>query len=163
MTMPDIFSFLDEHKIAYKNFEHEAVFTVEESSKLPEMPGAPTKNLFLRDKSGTKFFLVSVPHEKRVDLKLLKPILNVSKLSFASDEDLQRLLGVTPGSVTLLGLICDTSVAVEVIIDSGLWGADSVQCHPLRNTATTVITHDGLERFLKATGHEWKVIDVPSR
>lgn len=161
--MSDIFSFLKEHNISYENFEHAAVFTVEESSQLPEMPGAGTKNLFLRDKTGKKFFLVSVPHEKRVDLKKLCGVLDVSKLSFASEEDLKKYIGVEPGSVTILGLVTDTDKVVDVTIDSSLWDAKKIQCHPLRNTATTVLTHEGLVAFLEATGHTAKVVNVPSR
>lgn len=161
--MIDIDAFLRQHDIPFERIEHPAVFTVEESSKLPPMPGAGTKNLFLRDAKGSRNILVVVAHEKRVDLKGLKPLLAADKLSFADPERLMRHLGVTPGSVTLLGLANDTDHAVEVVIDEELWNADAMQCHPLTNTATCVIPHDGILAFLKATGHEARILDVPAR
>ncbi len=83
------------------------------------------------------------------------------RLGFASAERLQKYLGVTPGSVSLLGLVNDEAHAVEFVIDRALWEADAVQAHPLVNTATMVVAHADLERFLAATGHAPRVIDVP--
>jgi Ala-tRNA(Pro) deacylase len=160
----DIFSFLDENGIRYQRFEHVAVFTCEESAKLPPMPGADTKNLFLRDKKGRRHFLVSVPHDKAVDLKALKVALKADNLSFASPERLLELLGVTPGSATLLGLVTDHAGAVEVVIDDGIWKQDAIQCHPLRNTATLVIPREDMEKFLQLTGHgAFQVMEVPGK
>lgn len=161
MSTMTINQFFETHGIPYEMFEHAAVFTVEESLKLPSMPGMGTKNLFLRDSKGTRIFLVTVGHDTRVDLKALQSILDIDKLSFASAETLKELLGVEPGSVTLLGLINDSERKVEVVIDRDLWAADLLQCHPLRNTATTVLSHEALEKFLRATGHAPKVIEVP--
>ncbi len=161
--MVDIYKFLDENKIEYKKFEHPAVFTCEEAERLcPDMPGLTTKNLFLRDKDGKRHFLVVVGYEKSVDLGGLKELLGVSKLSFASEERLMRYLGLTPGSVSLLGLVNDTNHAVEVVLDTGL--KDQIlQCHPLVNTATLVISGEGISKFLAATGHDFKVMEVPGR
>lgn len=161
--MTDICAFLSGHGIAFERFDHAAVFTVEESSQLPPMPGAGTKNLFLRDEKGTRLFLVVVSHEKRVDLKQLRAVLGVGKLSFGSPESLKQHLGVDPGSVTVLGLVHDEAHAVEAVIDRELWDAASVQCHPLVNTATLVIPHQGLVTFLAATGHVPRIVDVPAR
>lgn len=162
--MPDISTFLDQHGIDYENFEHPAVFTCEEAERLtPDMPGAHTKNLLLRDRKGNRHILVVVGYDKSVDLKELSTVLQESKLSFASPERLMEHLGVEPGSVTLLGLINDPDHQVEVILDTAIWNADALQCHPLINTATLVIEHKGIEKFLEATGHVHQVIDVPSR
>lgn len=161
--MPDIYSFLQNHSIEYRRFDHPAVFTCEEAERLcPDMPGVSLKNLFLRDKNGHRHFLVVVGYDKNADLKGLKELLQVSKLSFASADRLQKYLGVTPGSVSLLGLINDTGHAVEVIIDEKLWGQD-FQCHPLVNTASLVISNEGIQRFLKTTGHAYRLLTVPSR
>ncbi len=127
------------------------------------MPGAPTKNLVLRDGKDKRHFLVVVGHEKKVDLKALRTILDADKLSFVSAESLKELLGVDPGSATLLGLITDTHASVEVIIDEDIWNAEAVQCHPMINTGTLVISHTGLEKFLQATGHVARVIVVPHK
>ena len=158
----NIFSFLEEHGIAYQRFDHPAVFTTAQAQEIRvPMPGKDTKNLFLRDEKGRRHFLVTVDHQKQVDIKALKKLLRTQKLSFASPERLREYLGVEPGSVTLLGLIHDKSHVVEVIIDEALWNADAVCCHPLVNMSTLCISHEGLEKFLKATGHAHQTICVP--
>ncbi len=156
----DIYSFLDQHQIAYQRFDHPAVFTCEEAEKCPQMPGKGTKNLLLRDRDGKRHFLVVVGHEKQVDLKALKDMLGVSKLSFASPERLKKYLDVEPGSVTLLGVVNDADHGVEVVIDEALWG-QSLQCHPLVNTATLVLPHEGIEKFLNATHTLFRSLKVP--
>ena len=162
--MIDIYAFLNSHKIQYRRFDHPAVFTCEEAKNLcPDMPGIATKNLFLRDKNGERHFLVSVSYKKSADIKKLKELLGVTKLSFASPERLQKYLGVAPGSVTLLGLVNDAERAVEIIIDDELWASDFLQCHPLVNTASLAISHDGMKNFFLATGHEYKIMNVPQR
>ena len=159
----EIGAFLTSHGITFDRFDHKAVFTCEESKDLPPMPGIRTKNLFLRDKNGKRAILVVVGDDKAVDLKALKAVIGSDKLSFASPERLKELLGVEPGSVTLLGLVHDTEHAVEVFLDRPVWEADCLQCHPLVNTATVILQHAGTEAFLAATGHEARVIDVPKR
>jgi len=162
--MEDIGSFLRQQGISYQAFEHPAVFTCEEAERLcPPMPGAHTKNLFLRDRKGARHFLVVVGYDKAVDLKALTKVIGTDKLSFASPERLMTYLGVIPGAATILGLITDREHQVEVFIDEDLWKAEALQCHPLVNTATWVISRDGIERFLAATGHAFTVITVPVR
>ena len=155
-------AFLRENGIAAARHEHPPVMTVEESLRLvPPLPGAKTKNLFLRDKKGKRHFLVTVRHDLAVDLSALEFALGVRGLGFGSPERLSKHLGVAPGSVSLLGLVNDTSKAVEFVIDRKLWEAVAVHAHPLRNDATLVIEHADLERFLAATGHTPHIIDVP--
>ena len=158
----DLTRFLSEHGIVAARHEHPPVMTVEESLRLvPKLPGAKTKNLFLRDKKGRRHFLVTVPHDVAVDLGALGASLGVGGVGFASAERLQKHLGIKPGSVSLLGLVNDEAHAVEFVIDRLLWEAEAVQAHPLTNTATMVVAHADLERFLAATGHAPRVIDVP--
>ena len=145
-------------------FLHPAVMTVEESERtVPPMPGAKTKNLFLRDKKGTRHWLVTAAAHQPVDLSALGVTLDGGRLGFASAERLQRHLGVTPGAVSLLALIHDVDRAVEFVIDRNLWDAEAVQAHPLVNTATMVLAHDHLERFLTATGHAPRIVDLAAR
>jgi Ala-tRNA(Pro) deacylase len=161
--MMDLDAFLREHGIAAPRHEHAAVMTVEESERLvPKLPGIKTKNLFLRDKKGLRHFLVTVPHDRAVDLNALGAALDAGRLGFASPERLLRHLAITPGSVSLLALINDQAGAVEFVIDRALWDADAVQAHPLVNTATMVLAHGDLERFVAAIGHPPQVIDVPA-
>jgi Ala-tRNA(Pro) deacylase len=156
--------FLARHGIEAARHEHPAVMTVEESERLvPRLPGAKTKNLFLRDRKGARHLLVTVPHDLAVDLKELGATLGADRLGFASADRLMKHLGVTPGSVSLLGLVNDTAHAVEFVIDRRLWEAEAVHAHPLVNTATMVIPHAQLERFLAATGHSPRVVEIPER
>ena len=162
--MKDIFRFLADHDIPYERVDHPPVFTCEEAERLvPPLPGAPTKNLFLRDRRGRRHFLMVVDDDKQVDLKQLTRLLQVSKLGMASPEGLQRYLGVEPGAVTLLGLINDAERAVEVVIDEKVWAAEALQCHPLVNTATVAIARSDIERFLQLSGHGYQVVEVPGR
>ena len=160
----DLAAFLAHHGIEMQRFEHPPVMTVEESERLvPRLPGAKTKNLFLRDKKGARHFLVTVPHSVAVDLVALGVKLDAGRLGFASAGRLMKHLGITPGSVSLLALVNDTAHAVEFVIDQRLWDADAVHAHPLVNDATMVIPHAELERFLAATGHSVRIIEVPGR
>jgi Ala-tRNA(Pro) deacylase len=159
----DLEAFLRAHDIAASRHAHPPVMTVEESERLvPKLPGAKTKNLFLRDRKGARHFLVTVPHDRPVDLEALGAALGAGRLGFASPERLQKHLGIAPGSVSLLALVNDAARAVEFVIDRQLWEAPAVQAHPLVNDATMVLAHAELERFLAATGHAARVVDVPA-
>ena len=159
----DLEAFLREHGIAAVRHEHPPVMTVEQSERLvPKLPGAKTKNLFLRDKKGLRHFLVTVPHDLAVDLAALGAALDAGRLGFASPERMAKHLGITPGSVSLLALVNDRDGAVEFIVDRALWDAPAIQAHPLVNHATMVIAHADLERFLDATRHVPRVVAVPA-
>lgn len=164
MTPSQLAAFLEARGILPQRIEHAPVFTVEESERLvPPLPGTKTKNLFLRDKKGTRHFLVSVPHDLAVDLDALARSLGTGRLGLASPERLLEHLGVTPGSVSLLALVNDTAQTVELVLDRRIFEADAVHAHPLANNATMVISRSDLRRFLDATGHAARVIDVPAR
>jgi len=160
----DIAAFLEQHGVEAQRHEHPPVMTVEESLRLvPPLPGLKTKNLFLRDRKGRRHFLVTVPHDLAVDLEALGDLLGAGKLGLASAERLFTHLGITPGSVSFLALANDRARAVEFVVDRRLWEADAVHAHPLVNSATMVVPHASLERFLAATGHVPRVETVPAR
>jgi Ala-tRNA(Pro) deacylase len=139
--------------IAFELLEHEAVYTVEESSKLEsDVAGEHTKNLFLKD-AGGQFWLVTVPANMRVDLKMLPTAIGSKRLSFGKPDDMMRLLGIAPGSVTPLAVIADVAGEVTVVLDTCLATADRVNVHPLRNTATIGLSSDKLIQLLKHWGH----------
>ena len=162
--MKDIYAFLDGNGIEYERHDHPPVYTVADVHRLiPVLPGARTKNLFLRAKKEKRLFLVVVPDDKRVDLKLLPRSLDCHRLSFGSPSRLMKYLAIEPGSVSLLAIANDTAHTVEVIIDSDLWASAAFQFHPLVNTSTLVIPKIGIERFLAATGHEAEIIDIPAQ
>ena len=160
--MIDIYNFLDSIDVSYERFDHAAVFTVSEAKRLsPEMNGASTKNLFLRDKKGFRHFLVTVPQDKQVDLRELSSLLEASRLSFASPERLRKYLGINPGSVSLLALLNDSEKKVEVFVDNEIWNSELILCHPLVNTSTLAVTREGMMQFLKKTGHNLRLVEVP--
>lgn len=135
--------------------------TVEESLRLvPPLPGIKTKNLFLRDKKGARHFLLTARHDAAIKLDELAAGLEARGLGFASPERLMKHLGVTPGSVSLVALLNDQEHTVEFVVDRAVWEASAVQAHPLVNTATLVIPHDQLERFLAATGHSPRIVEI---
>lgn len=161
--MDRLFKFLKEHNISYERHDHPPVFTVEESRRLvPPLPGAKTKNLFLRDNKGKRYFLVVMDSKKRIDLKGMQYQLNVGRLSFGSPELLEQCLGVTPGAVSLFAVVNDATHTVEVLMDRALSTSSSFQFHPLENTSTLVISKKNLMRFLTLTGHQVRFINIPS-
>ena len=156
-TRQDLFARLAQLGIETRTVEHEPLFTVAESSKLErEIPGAHTKNLFLKDDGG-ELFLVVARTQTRVDLKALAKTLHAGRFSFGMPELLMQALGVPPGSVTAFAVINDPQRRVRVVIDAELMQYDCVNCHPLENTATTNIARDDLLRFIRSCGHEPRI------
>ncbi|MCX7282693.1 MAG: prolyl-tRNA synthetase associated domain-containing protein [Novosphingobium sp.] len=154
---------LDALAIAWQLHEHDAVYTVEESAHLHQtIAGAHTKNLFLKDASGS-FWLVTVRHDLRADLKALAGVLGAKKFSFGKPEDMEALLGVTPGAVTPLAAINDKAGKVQVVLDTALAAHECVNVHPLRNTATLGLSGAALRAALAHWGHEPRISDIPER
>ena len=157
-TRQDLLARLDELGIATRTLEHEAVFTVAESSKLErELPGGHTKNLFLKDKKDRLFLVVALGHAQ-IDLKSLHKTLASDRLSFGKPELLMDVLGAPPGSVTPFALINDQAARVTVVLDVDMMRLERLNFHPLENTATTNIARDDLVRFIQSTGHEPRVL-----
>lgn len=150
----EFLEFLDAQRFAYQRVEHPAVFTCAESElHRPQQDAVSTKNLFLCDKKARRFFLFVTDCEKAVKLHELAAQLGVAHLRFGSEENLARLLGVTRGSVTMMGLVNDGERQVELWIDAETWQGASFLSHPLVNTATLVISKSELFRFFELTGH----------
>ncbi|MDP2650423.1 MAG: prolyl-tRNA synthetase associated domain-containing protein [bacterium] len=158
----DIYTILDDLGISYEKHEHEAVFTVEEANKhYAVISGAHTKNLFLKNKTASQFYLFSIASHKRADLKALAKTLGESKLHFGNERELMEYLGLTPGSVSLLGLANDREGRVKVLIDRELWEAERINSHPNTNTATLTLSQVDFRRFLEWSGHGVKVVNCP--
>lgn len=158
----NILQLLSENSIEYQRVDHPAVFTCEEAEQLvPPLPGADTKNLFVRDKKGRRHFLIVVGYDKSVNLKALSSTLEVSNLSLASAERLKKHLGIEPGSVSLLAVVNDSSKTVELVIDEDVWKAEILKCHPLINTSTLAIMRTEIVRFFEIIGHSYSVLPVP--
>ncbi len=153
---------LDQLAISWTMHEHEAVFTVEASAELhASIAGAHTKNLFLKDAVG-QYWLVTAPHDARVDLKALPAAIGSKKLSFGKAEAMEQLLDISPGSVTPLAAFNDHGGQVKVVIDARLAGADCANVHPLRNTATIGLSGPNLVAFLTAHAHAPLIIELPA-
>ncbi len=160
--METIYSYLDNQGIRYERHDHPALYTCEDAQRwIPHLAGAPTKNLFLKNRKGKRHFLCVVLEEKKVDLKALSSLVESTDLSFGSPERLKRYLGIAPGCVSLLALLHDKEHAVEVWIDEDVWRYDSMQCHPLQNTSTLVISREGMEKFFHSTGHTFHLANIP--
>jgi Ala-tRNA(Pro) deacylase len=158
-----LLAYLKQQAIAYHRVAHPAVYTCEQADRYrPPLRAASTKNLFLRDRNSNYYLLVTAC-EKPVDLKALGRSLGVSKLHFGSEEKLLNLLGVTPGAVTLLGLVNDDDHSVQLLVDADQWEEEYFLCHPLVNTATLLLARTDLLRFFQLTGHEPQVVSVPAR
>ncbi len=149
---------LDELELHTKTVEHPAVFTVEEAkAHRGELPGAHCKNLFLKDKKGVLWLVVTL-EDRIIDMKALRHKIGSHHLSFGKAELLMDMLGVEPGSVTPFALINDADNTVNVVLDQDMMAYDVLNYHPLTNIATTAITPGDLRLFIASCGHAPSVV-----
>lgn len=159
MTKSELLAFLGQIGVAHSTLDHPAVFRVGEGAEIKAgLPGAHTKNLFLKDAKG-QLWLISAADVTVIDLKRLHPVIGSARLSFGSAELMQETLGVTPGSVTAFGLVNDKHRRVRFVLDRALHEAETLNFHPLANTATTAVSREGFDRFLKAVGVTPLIVD----
>lgn len=155
----DLFAYLDAIGADHATTGHEAVFRVEEGEALKRaIPGAHTKNLFLKDAKG-RLWLISAEGHAQIDLKRLHTVIGSARLSFGNAELMAETLGVTPGSVTAFGLMNDRARRVRFVLDRTLAEAEQLNFHPLTNTATTTISQAGFRKFLSSLGIAPLVVD----
>ena len=151
-TRAELMAFLDQIGADHATTDHPAVFRVGEGEEIKQaIPGAHTKNLFLKDAKG-QLWLISAQDRTVIDLKRLHTVIGSARLSFGSAELMEAVLGVTPGSVTAFALMNDTDRRVRFVLDRNLREADRVNFHPLVNTATTGVDQAGFRKFLGAVG-----------
>lgn len=152
MDKKEIYAFLTEQNIPYEVTEHEAVFNMEEldSVELP-YPEWDAKNLFVRDDKKRNYYLITVKGNKRVDLKEFRRLHGLRALSFASADDLRCIMGLTPGSVTPLGLLNDIEHRVHFYLDAEFAG-NRIGVHPNDNTATVWVQADDLMKLIQSYG-----------
>jgi len=150
---------LKENGVDHVTHDHPAVFRVEEGLDLKaDLPGAHTKNLFLKDHKG-RLWLISARQDTMIDLKRAAAVMGSGRLSFGPEALMWETLGVRPGSVTALGLINDTDRRVTFVLDRRLWDAAVVNFHPLTNTATTALDQSAFRRVLALLEREPIVVD----
>ena len=159
-TRADLFARLDALGIAHETYDHAPVFTVEEAeAETGHVPGLHVKNLFLKDKRGD-LWLATVAADRRGDLKHLQTLLGAGRFSFGKPDLLMEVLGVTPGSVTPFALINDPDRRVVFALDRLVAEAERINAHPLFNDASTVVTGEGLKRFVASFGHDVRIVDL---
>lgn len=151
------YDLLDLLGISYQRTDHEATDTMEECNEIDSILGVVIcKNLFLSNKQATKFYLLMMPGTKVFKTKEVSHQIGSTRLSFASPDDMMKLLGLEPGSVSIMGLMNDHDNAVQLLIDEDVLKDDYIGCHPCVNTSSLKIkTSDIIEKYLPAVKHDY--------
>ena len=158
----DLIRILNDNGFEYFVEEHAPLFTVEDSKSLRgQIEGAHSKNLFLKDAKGN-FFLISIEESASIDLKKTMQQIQSKKLSFAKPEYLQDILGIEPGSVSPFALLNDTKKQVEFYLDRSFLDSETVNFHPLINTATVNISPQNLIELIEKYHNPVNYIDLES-
>jgi Ala-tRNA(Pro) deacylase len=153
---------LENNNIQYILHTHPAVYTVPEAKiHCGHIPGTHCKNLFLKNKKTGQLYLVTIPHEKRLDLNQFRKMISAPKIRFAGPEELSETLGITPGAVSPIGLVNDTKDKVIFIIDENVWNAKELCCHPNVNTETIQILGGEFRKLIKTTGTSMEIKSLP--
>lgn len=149
------YDLLDKLGISYERVDHEAAMTVEDCHGVDELLGIEIcKNLFLTNSQKTKFYLLLMPGQKRFVTKEFCKQIQSPRLSFGSAELMEELLDLTPGSVSILGLMNDREHRVQLVIDREVYEEEFFGCHPCINTSSLKIrAKEVWEKFLPAVGH----------
>lgn len=159
MNKQEVYEFLQAQGVTYEVTEHKAVYNMDELAEVELLyPEADAKNLFVRDDKKSSYYLITVRGTKRVDLQEFRKSYGTRRLSFASAEDLERLLGLFPGSVTPLGLLNNTEKNVKLFLDSDFADDDLIGVHPNENTATVWLRAGDLVRLIREHGNEVELI-----
>jgi Ala-tRNA(Pro) deacylase len=156
-----VFDKLDELKIKYSVIEHPPVYTIEEMDTLGIFDGVNIcKNLFVRNDKGDKHYLIVVCKSKQANLKEISAKIPESRLSFASEERLQKYFRLKKGEVTPLGIINDEEHSVIIILDNDLDCKKPLGVHPNDNTATVVLSFYDLIKYIKFFGNKFNVTTI---
>ncbi len=156
------YDLLDALSIPFRQVSHTHADTMEACLAVDKTLGVKMcKNLFLTNRQQTDFYLLLMPGDKPFKTKELSGQLGVARLSFGSAEQMERYLGLLPGSVSVMGLANDTERAVRLLIDRDLLGDAELGCHPCVNTASMAIAMDDiLKKFLPHTGHTYTAVTL---
>ena len=157
-----VYELLDKLEIPYLRVDHEAAATVDDCHEVDEALGIHIcKNLFLCNRQKTDFYLLMMPGLKKFKTKELSAQLGTARLSFAEAEYMEEFLNITPGSVSVMGLMNDKENRVRLLIDQELLQDEFVGCHPCVNTASLKIRmKDILEKFLPHVGHDYTAVEL---
>ena len=158
------YDLLDSLGIAYQRIDHEAAMTMEACAAIDEALDATIcKNLLLCNRQCTAFYLLMIPGNKTFKTSVLSKQIGSSRLSFADAEYMERFLDITPGSVSVLGLMNDHEHHVQLLIDEDVLKGDFFGCHPCINTSSLRLrTSDLMEKIIPAMGHEPRIVSLPA-
>jgi len=157
------YELLDRLGIEYDRVDHDFADTIELCHDIEKTLGADIcKNLFLTNRQQTDFYLLLMPGDKPFKTKLLSKQIGSARLSFGSGEHMEQYLDITPGSVSVLGLMNDTENRVRLLIDKDLLRDEFLGCHPCINSSTLKLRiSDVLERILPEIQHEPSYVELP--
>ena len=150
------YDFLDALQVPYQRIDHEALMTIETCQDVDKVLDAVIcKNLFLCNRQETKFYLLLLPGDKKFKTKEVSSQLGVARLSFGNETYMEKFLDITPGSVSVLGLMNDKENHVQLLIDEDLLKEPYIGCHPCINTSSLKIDmKDMMEKIIPAMKHE---------
>ena len=158
-----VYDFLDKLQIFYQRVDHEAAMTMEDCAQIDQVLQAPTcKNLLLCNRQCTDFYLLLMPGNKPFKTKELSRQIGSSRLSFASGEYMEEFLDITPGSLSVLGLMNDKEQKVRLLIDNDILKETLFGCHPCINTTTLKFsTEDLVNKIIPAMEHPFETVELP--
>lgn len=156
------YELLEKLNIPYMRMDHYAAATVEACTQIEAVLGIEIcKNLFLRNGSKSDFYLLVMPGNKKFVTKDVSKQIGCSRLSFGEADFMEKYLNVTPGSVSILGLMYDTEHKIHLLMDKEIVEAEFIGCHPCINTSSLRLkTSDILKKFLPYTGHEPVIVEI---
>lgn len=151
-----VYDLLDSLGIEYERVDHEAAFTMEACAAIDRVlyPAVVCKNLFLCNRQQTSFYLLMIRDDKKFKTKEISKQIGSARLSFAPEEYMEKFLDITPGSVSVMGLMNDYENNVKLLVDEDVLQSDCFGCHPCINTSSLRMkTSDVFTTFLKAVHH----------
>jgi len=157
-----VYDLLDRLGIDYDRIDHEALKTMEACEEVDKLFGIRMcKNLFLCNSQRTRFYLLLMPADKKFVTKLVSKQIGSARLSFAEQEYMEEFLDITPGSVSVMGLMNDKGNNVQLLIDKEILKEEYIACHPCINTSSIKLKmEDLLNKFLPYTGHDYIVVEL---
>ena len=160
-----VYDFLDKLGVQYQRIDHEAAMTMEACEEIDHALGDNTticKNLFLCNRQETDFYLLLMPGDKPFKTKDLSAQIHSARLSFAKPEYMEKYLDITPGSVSVLGLMNDSEKKVQLLIDEDVMNEPYFGCHPCINTSSLKFTtEDLMQKIIPALEHEPVTVTLP--
>lgn len=158
-----VYDFLDSLGISYERVDHEAAMTMEACVWVDQaLETTMCKNLMLCNRQCTDFYILLLPGEKKFKTSILSKQIGSSRLSFADGQYMEEFLDITPGALSILGLMNDKENHVKLLIDKDVLAGEHIGVHPCVNTSSLKLkTSDLIEKIIPAMGHEPVYVDLP--